>query len=97
MMTTLSTFKGAIPLLLGKILEERGIKNTHFAKAADIEYHAIGRMAKDKWKRLGLDTLYSLCVALKVQPGDLLGKIDFDEIERLYGRGEFWPEDKINC
>ena len=94
MMTTLSKVKGRIPLLLGDVLEQRGIKNTHFAKAADIEYHAIGRMEKDMWQRIGLDTLYSLCVALKMQPGELLGKIDFEEYERLYGRGEFWPEEE---
>ena len=91
-MTTLKNRRGAIPILLCDILAKRGIKRTHFARAAKIEYHSV--IGTKTWKRIGLDTLYSLCVALKMQPGELLGKIDFEEYERLYGRGEFWPEEE---
>jgi DNA-binding Xre family transcriptional regulator len=80
-MTTLKNPKGKLVLRLDELLAERGLGVCEFAKLSGLEYHTIGSLISGKWKRIGLETLYSLAFALKVQPGELFRPIDFSGMD----------------
>jgi transcriptional regulator with XRE-family HTH domain len=79
MMTTLKNPQGVAKLRLGALLKERGLGICEFADMCGLEYHAVGKLVKNGWARIGFDTLYLLAVALGVQVGDLFEEITVED------------------
>jgi putative transcriptional regulator len=62
----------AIRLRLREILEDRGMTQTELQLLTRLGYSSINAMYHNKTERVEFDTLDALCVALKIQPGELL-------------------------
>lgn len=57
---------------LREILEEKNITIQQFAEKAGLHYNTALAIVNNKYKRIGLDTLAAISIALHVEVSDLL-------------------------
>ena len=62
----------AIRVLLGELLEARGIKQVDLQAQTGLSYSTINELVHNKTTRVTFATLDALCAALDCQVGDLL-------------------------
>lgn len=64
--------KKSLRIRLREILDEKGITIQQLAEKAGLHYNTALALVNDKYKRIGLDTLAAISIALDVEPGELL-------------------------
>ena len=62
----------AIALRVGEIAKEQGLTIKALAERAGVAYNTAHALFTGRATRIDLDTLDRICVALRVEPGDLL-------------------------
>jgi putative transcriptional regulator len=61
-----------IQIRLKELLEEKGISMNALSYKSSTPYSTLYRLAKSDQQRIDLDLLSRICIALQVQPGELL-------------------------
>jgi len=62
---------GTIKVKVSEILDQKGWTTAEFAKRAGIVYTTALAIRRGNFARIGLDTLYQVCEALGVTPGEI--------------------------
>lgn len=62
---------GSVKIKLNEILKSRGISKQKFAEMSGMNYRTIHDLTRDKYERIGLTTIATICDSLNVLPGEL--------------------------
>ena len=60
-----------LKLNLQQVLIEKGVTRRDLSKKTGLNYVTISSMINENYKRVGLDTLAKICLALNVEVGEL--------------------------
>ena len=62
---------GQVRIKLNDILKARGLSKQDFADRSGMNYRTVLDLTREKYDRIGLNTIAVICDALNVLPGDL--------------------------
>jgi DNA-binding Xre family transcriptional regulator len=62
---------GIVNLRVGAILKQRGISAEEFSRKSGLNYRTALSIAKNRYERIGLDTIGKICDTLQVTPGEI--------------------------
>lgn len=61
----------AVRFRLRELLDDAGMGQSELSRSSGVSFATINRMCTNATRQVSLDVLDDLCVALKIDPGDL--------------------------